>query len=174
MLPIANSDHCISSTDYRYPHNTVPIVHYDRVSNILNNIDWWAAFSNCIRTDDFANVFTSQLYSAMNWSKTYKQHCKQERLPKQIVQMLRCERRAWTTATQSNDYTAFQKISKSFKARIRQYHCCKESRIIHSYDLKSFFSYIYSKSSNQNRTVHFSTMFNCPIASPPSFFYRVL
>ena len=54
-------------------HNTVSIIHYDRVSNILNSTDWLAVFINCITTDDFANVFTSHLYSAIDRSTTYKQ-----------------------------------------------------------------------------------------------------
>ena len=70
-------------------HNIVPIIHYDRLSNILNSIDWCAIFSNCITTDDYVNVFTSQLYSAIDRLTTYKQHCKRERLPKHMVQMLR-------------------------------------------------------------------------------------
>ena len=69
--------------------------------------------------------------------------------------MLRRKKRVWTTAKQSNDYTPFKKISKSVKAVIRPYRRSKESRIIHNHDRKLFFSYIYSKSSNQSRTVHF-------------------
>ena len=90
MPPTANSDHDALLFTFQVqiiatPRKIVPIIHYDRVSNILNSIDWRAVFSNCITTNDYANVFTSQLYSAIDRTTTYKQYCMRERLPKHIV-----------------------------------------------------------------------------------------
>ena len=152
--PVANSDHetqlfmfKLSAISCR--KKTVTFVQNENVAKLLSQIDWHTTFSCSVSTDDFANVFTNLLYTAVNVYKWHKQCRQRERLPRYIVQMLRKERTC-VVVKQTHNYTNFKNLSQSITAAIRQHCLCKESRLIFVRDRKSFFSYIYNKSNSHH------------------------
>ena len=99
ILPVASSDHDEQLFSFKMPAGsnhgkTIRTVQYDDVANILSQVNWQAAFSNCITADDFANVFMGLLYDAVGACTQQKPCCRRERLPRHIVQMLRKKKRA--------------------------------------------------------------------------------
>ena len=147
--PVANADHEAQLFTFKLPaiscskKTVISVQQHENVAKQLGLGDWHTTFSCRVSINDFANVFTNLLYTAVNASKLRKQCYRRERLPRYIAQMLRTKKRAWVVSKRTHNYTNVKKLSRFVTAAIRQHRRCKESRLISVCDWKSFFfSYI--------------------------------
>ena len=123
--PVANSDREAQLFTFKPPakscsKKTVIFMQHDNVAKLLSQNNWHIAFSCCVPTDNFANVFINLLYIAVNASKRHKLYCRRERQPKYIVQILRKKKRAWLVAKRTHNYTNFKQLSRSVTTAVKK------------------------------------------------------
>ena len=68
-------------------------IDYDLLRNLLQQIDWMAAFSQCVSADDYARQFTSNFQHAVATSTFLKPLPRRKRLPRHIANCFASKRK---------------------------------------------------------------------------------
>ena len=115
-------------------------VDYDGLRLLLSQTDWTASFQRCIVANDFAHLFNTFIFNAVDTCTSYNPIFHRQRLPRHIVQFLRAKKRAWQTCRQSGDNAPFKAASRKSRVALHQYRRCEELSVVYSKNRKDFFS----------------------------------
>ena len=130
---------------------------YDKLKQVISQVNWTAEFHDCITTDEYAQRLTNILQDETDKCSHISPLFQRPRIPKHIVKLLRAKKRACIKSKRTSKKLVFKEASKIARVALRQHRRCEEMRLIYAKDRKAFYLHIRRKSAGKRTGVNLCT-----------------